>query len=324
MADQLKKFPDQLMFEPAIDNADKLTPAKYFVAAGMGGSHLAASLIKDIEHMDNLTIHSDYGLPHIDEYKRKETLFVAVSHSGNTEETIGFANAALKEDLKLAIITGGGKLKELAHDNKLPFIALPDNGLPPRLSTGYMAAALLTLFGMNEKLAEMKFAAKSLSEKYHTIATEGQKTAALLFDHIPLVYSSEKNFSLAYYWKIAMDETAKVPAFANKFPELDHNELAGFTLPNSGKPYCLVTIHDAEDDGEQIEKRMRLTSKLIEEHGAKTVDIRLEGKNRLEKFWRSVYLAVCTSFALAGLTGVDPLGTEFIESFKSELGRQPI
>lgn len=314
----MEKFPSQLKFEPEIINIGKLAPKKFMVVGGMGGSHLSASLIKDESRLHNLSVFSDYGLPKMDEDIKRQTLFVAISHSGNTEETLAFAEEAIRENLSLAVITKGGKIKKLAEKNNLPFIILPDDDFPPRLSTGYIAVAIFAIFGMTEKIAELKKISEKLAGEAKNTENEATRIAKDMTGKIPLVYSSLDNYSLGYYWKIALNETAKEPAFANVFPELNHNELSGFTENNSAKPYFLTTIEDSEDHP-QVIKRMNLTEKILAEKGAKTLRIKLSGGNRLEKYWNFVFLTANMSFALAEIRKVDPASTALIEKFKKEL-----
>lgn len=318
MQNILDSFFKQFNFKPEIINRDRLQKAQLFVIGGMGGSHLSASIIKDEVQAPNIIIHSNYGLPNLTDAQKSQALFIAVSHSGNTEETLDFAKQALAENHPLAVITRGGTLEEFAENNALPFVLLPHDDIPPRFSVGYIAVALLALMGMENKIAELSALTNNLVQANAGIRSEALTVAQKIGPLIPIIYSSEKNQSLAYYLKIMINETSKTPAFTDWFPELNHNEMSGFTLSDSAKPFCLITIEDS-DDYPRIQKRMDLTEKIISERGAQAIRLKLAGENRSEKFWRCIALAIQVSLALAEQKKVDPAETLLIENFKRDL-----
>ena len=46
MHDAIKNLPEQFLFNPEIKNREKLLKYKWYIVDGMGGSHLAADLLK--------------------------------------------------------------------------------------------------------------------------------------------------------------------------------------------------------------------------------------------------------------------------------------
>lgn len=312
----ISKFPSQLRYKAEIKNGP-IASAPYYIVGAMGGSHLAASLIADQDRMPNMIIHSDYDLPRMTD-AMKSGLFIAVSHSGNTEETLDFASKVIENGYRLAVVTGGGKLLQLAQDRQIPHIVIPSGDFPPRLSTGYMAVALYTILGNEDRLASLENISMKIENDMQSYASRSREIARQMANRIPISYASRDNYSLASYWKIAMNETAKVPAFCNAYPELNHNEMAGFTGDDSAKNYFLATIAGPEDN-EHVTRRMNITRDILKQKGAKTYDIALKGHDRVEQFWDIAFLSICTSFALADIYGVDPVSTAFIEEFKKKL-----
>ena len=55
----------------------------------------------------------DYEIP---KFINSNTLVIASSYSGNTEETISALKKCVKKNAEIAIITSGGKLKEFAEN----------------------------------------------------------------------------------------------------------------------------------------------------------------------------------------------------------------
>ena len=46
---------------------------------------------------------------------------------------------------------------------------------------------------------------------------------------VPLIYGCELTAPVAYRWKCQVNENAKQHAFEHQLPELDHNEIVGWT-----------------------------------------------------------------------------------------------
>ena len=143
MRDSIINFPKQFLFEPKIENQGKLKLAKFkkFIVCGMGGSHLSGDLGRR---------------------EKKNTLVIASSYSGNTEETIDAFRTAVRNKISVAAISTGGKLLELAQKYRIPYIKLPDTGIQPRMATGLGFRAFLKVLGEKKALIESAKLAYSL------------------------------------------------------------------------------------------------------------------------------------------------------------------
>ena len=217
LSETLKNFPRQFEWEPKIENSLQLPAKDIFVVAGMGGSHLAGGILNTYRPDWDVIVHSDYGLD-LPADVLKNSLIIASSYSGDTEETLAVFNAALDKKLALAVVASGGQLLELAQKNSVPYIKIPDASLEPRFALGFSFKALLKIMGKKEALDEATELADSLNSK--NCETAGRELALKLRNKIPVIYSSTKNAALAYNWKIKLNETAKIPAFCNFFPDL--------------------------------------------------------------------------------------------------------
>jgi len=137
MEESILAFPDQFSYEPEIINGEALPKFRHCIVNGMGGSHLHAGLLKAYDPSIDMTVHSNYGLPREAHHPpanasaSDDTLFIANSHSGNTEEVLDFAHQAHENGYHIACIATGGKLIEYAQENNLPYIQMPDTGIQP-------------------------------------------------------------------------------------------------------------------------------------------------------------------------------------------------
>jgi len=285
----------------------------------MGGSHLPADILKTRDPYLPLQIHKNYQLPPLSPEKLKKSLLVAISHSGNTKETISFANEALKHGYNLGIITTDGKLLEMARENKVPYIKVPTEELEPRHSLGYMTVALSEFVngGLREEL-------ETLSESLNpsSLEEEGKDIFKEIKNCLPVFYASERNQGLAYIWKIKINETSKAPAFWNTFPELNHNELAGFDMNSKTKSISknlhFIFLEDPADPPE-IKKRAKITKEIYESKGLPVSIVKLNGKTPFEKIFNSLILSDWVSLFLAEEYGTDPFSNELVEEFKKRM-----
>jgi glucose/mannose-6-phosphate isomerase len=185
------------------------------------------------------------------------------------------------------------------------------------MATGFGFRALLKLMGENRGLSESALLAKSL--KSFEAGRYGKALARKLKGQVPIIYSSYKNFSIAKNWKIKFNETAKIPAFCNFFPELNHNEMTGFDLKDSTRPlsqrFYFLFLKDP-DDSKQMIKRMNITERLYRERGLPTEVVILNGKSSLAKIFSSLLLADWTAYYLAEEYGVDSEQVPMVEEFK--------
>ena len=320
MVESIRSFSEQLSYAPVIENVSNVKEASSFILCGMGGSHLSAGLLKLYDPTIDLSVHYDYGLPSYSLTKLRDSLLIASSYSGNTAETIDFAKKAFSEKLNLIIVASGGKLLAFARENDIPFISLPALNIQPRNALGYSLLALAKATSNGKLIATLS----ELKSKLNPGAFEkdGKELALKLQGKIPIIYTSNVNHSLAYNWKIKFNETAKIPAFFNMFPELNHNELSGFDVVENtrplSKPFHFIFLRDTADYP-AINERMDITKSLYLKYEFEVEDISFIGGTILEKAFNSIFLADWTTLCLARFYDVDPERVPLIEEFKTLL-----
>jgi glucose/mannose-6-phosphate isomerase len=317
MEDSIINFNKQFDYEPIIRNAEKLKD-KYeqYVLCGMGGSHLAAGIVKMQNPGVELYVHRDYELPPFSDDFLKNSLLIASSHSGNTEEVLSFLRSALEKGLDVIILTTGGKLFDIAVADQLPHVVMPNDGIQPRLATGYSTLALAKILNDEKLLNELKEVGKKLNSE--SLKAEGDSLASSIGNKVPVIYASNKNLPIVYNWKIKFNETSKNPAFYNLFPELNHNEMQGFQDESYAQNFHFIFIHDSSDNS-RIEKRMEVASQIFEEKGCSVTNLHLSGSNTLEKVFSSLLIADWTALELAKIKETDPQSVPLIEDFKKRL-----
>jgi glucose/mannose-6-phosphate isomerase len=317
MYEIIKNFNKQFEYQPQIEGDLSLEGVKNFIAVGMGGSHLAADILNSYDPSFNILVHKNYGLPPLPEETLKQSLIILNSYSGDTEEVIDSFYLALEKKLKMVSITYNGKLLELSKEHNIPFIELPEPKVQPRLALGFHTKAFLKILNKEKELKEINELVYLL--KPEESEKQGREMSQKIKNKIPIIYASEKDQAIAYIWKIKFNETSKIPAFYNVFPELNHNEMTSFDVKETTKSlsqnFVFLILFD-EEDHPKIQKRMKILKNLYEERNLEVEILKLEGQNRFHKIFSSLILADWTSFYLAKEYGVEPEEVPMVEEFK--------
>ncbi len=298
--------------------------------SGMGGSALPGNLLRVYlaEHFRQfngkhpIAIYQNrfYGLPH--EAYQKGCLNFICSYSGNTEETVAAFKEAIENKLPSIGISAGGAIEELCQKYDIPHIKLPIpfENFQPRVGTGYFFGAIfgvLAQLGMvMDTCDDIAREAESLSLEMAHLEERGKCIAEKIAGKTPIVYSDTRYKSVAMIWKIKMNENAKTPAFWNFFPELNHNEMVGFTNPQ-GK-FFLIMLLDSEGSP-QMRKRFRVTAQILESRGISSETIDMGKGSVFTKMFRMIFLGDWASYHLALRYGVDPTPVDMVEELKRML-----
>lgn len=303
---------------------------KSVMISGMGGSVLPGNLFRvylsDLARRKKLTgkrigifQNRFYGLPH-ESYD--ECLNFICSYSGNTEETVASFEEALKNNLPCVGFSSGGKIEMMCKEYGVPHIKLPipAPGFQPRVGTGYFIGAMYQIL-VNQGLVpdttgEILAYAKDLKAKLPEYEERGKILSLKLKGKTPVIYSTTRFKSVAMIWKIKINENAKTPAFWNFFPELNHNEMVGFTNPQ-GK-FIVVMLRDT-DDFAPMTKRFEVTAELLREKGIEVEMIDMPGGSVFEKMFGSILIADFASYYLALEYGQDPTPVDMVEELKTLL-----
>lgn len=322
MKDAIKNFPKQFEFDPKIENESNLKRKDSFILAGMGGSHLAADVLRSLDPYVDLVIHRNYGLPKLKDKELRERLVIVSTYSGNTEEAISAFIEAQKKGLSLVAICKGGKLLELAKKHSVPYIQLPDTDIQPRSALGFSFLAILKMMGKEKELKD----AQSIGVKLDALLYEkqGKELAKKLIDKVPIIYASFRNKSIAYNWKIKINETAKIPAFYNVFPELNHNEMTGFDVQDStrklSEPFHFIFLKDVKDD-RKIQIRMEVLKSLYEKKGFSVEMVELDNSSMINRIFSSLLLADWTALYISKHYGTESEQVPMVEEFKKLIAK---
>lgn len=303
---------------------------KSVMISGMGGSALPGNIFriylndlfrKDVGDEQPLAIYQNrsYTLP---PEAFDNCLNFICSYSGNTEETIASFEAVLEHKLPCIGLSSGGKVEEMCLANNIPHIKLPIPfpGFQPRVGTGYffgsMFQILINLGLVRDTTEELLAEAEKIRQVLPDLEEQGKLLSKRLVGKTPIIYADTKYKSVAMVWKIKFNENAKTPAFWNFFPELNHNEMVGWTLPQ-GK-FMILMLRD-NDTHPRILKRLEVTAELLRGKGVEVETIDMVGASVFEKIFGTILIADFASYYLALEYGQNPTPVDMVEDLKERL-----
>jgi glucose/mannose-6-phosphate isomerase len=305
-----------VLFAERIDN---------IVYAGMGSSALAAEISRSWPGYDvPFEVCRTYQPPR---YVDKNTLFIASSYSGNSEETLSALQWAEGQTSNIVVIASGGAMVDLARQKKYPLIVLPA-GLEGRQAVLYTLRALYTVLkvaGIDSSLHTAETCADWLSTAQAnwlpTVATaqnQAKQIAQELAGKSVVVYSGPLLHPAAYKWKISINEYAKQVAWWGQYPEFNHNELMGWSKQPVVKPYAIIDIR-SNLEHPQIQKRFELSERLLSGVRPSPVVVQAKGDSLLSQILYVYVLSEFVSIYLALLAGNDPSSADILHKFRKEL-----
>ena len=299
------------------------------VVAGMGGSAIGGALARSAlgdRASRPIAVTRSYELPG---WTTPDTMVLCASYSGDTEETLACYEAAGAVGAARVVTTTGGRLADAAREDGVPVIPLP-GGFQPRAAVGYLIVAALEVAalsgagdGMHAEIDVAEAHTRRLVAEWGPGGPEDSLPKSLargLADTVPLIAGSGLTSAVAYRWKCQINENSKLPAFAHELPELDHNELVGWSGAADLGRFSAVFLDDA-DLHPRARQRIELTRALVEPAAAATFVVQTQGESATERLLSLVLLGDLVSLYLAVLRGVDPGPVEVIEQPKEELAR---
>lgn len=321
----LARFPDQCREGIALGEQVPVDPLAGFsraVALGMGGSGIAGDLLAHLLSVEVIPVRT-YTLPR---WVGEETLLLALSYSGDTEETLSAFADGLGRTRRALAVTSGGALGKLCAQRGIPWVRIPD-GYQPRAALGYLLFPLLALFrglgtfrdDLTETLAVLDEQARALGPA--SPGNPAQELALLLHGRVPLVYGAGPTAPVAFRWKTQINEHAKQPAFWAELPEACHNEIVGWELAGKVFPNGVVVFLRSRHDHPRVQARIEILKELLDRRGLPYLEVQGEGEGALAQMFSLLYLGDWASVYLALLNGADPTPVRPIQELKDRLGR---
>ncbi|HKW79355.1 MAG TPA: bifunctional phosphoglucose/phosphomannose isomerase [Candidatus Limnocylindria bacterium] len=306
-----------------VDLPKELGRARDVTVLGMGGSaiggDLAAALLAD-DLAVPMQVHRDYGLPR---YVGRDSLVIASSYSGNTEETLsGFAEARTR-GAKILVLTTGGKLADEAKAAKFPLVTFSYKARP-RATLGWslgLVLGALSRIGLVRDWSRDIAVAVSELDAYARTPDLGKDLARHLYGRIVGIYGASVMGVMARRWKGQWNENAKNWSFFDVMPELNHNAVVGFPHPDIAPQALAIVFLRSAKDNPRVSTRFDVTAQLLSRAKIPLHQQTFQGANPLSMALQAVHLGDLASFYVTLLNGEDPSPNTSIDYLKAELAK---
>lgn len=306
---------------------------KNIVVAGMGGSalgaHIARSLLGDSLKLP-LFIINNYELP---AFVNEESLVILSSYSGGTEEVLSCFKEAKIKKAKMAVLTLGGELLELAKKNNVPSCVYSAQFNPsgaPRMGLGFAVFGIIGIlsklgladFGKNETkkavTALQKFA-KEFGADVVTSKNIVKKIALKLYDKTTVLVGSEFLTGNLRAIQNQVQETAKNFCAYFELPELNHHLMESLENPKRIKKDLFFLFFESNLYHKRIIKRYAITRDVVKMNGVGLVSYKLKSKDKISQGMEMIVFGSYLSFYLGALYGANPLKIQWVDYFKKRM-----
>lgn len=320
----------------ALNDVEKLNIAplkdkvKNIIVCGMGGSAFASEIVKtlfDQEIKLPYEIIRDYNLPF---YVNDESLVIASSYSGNTDETVSCAKQALEKKAKVMILTKNVKPNSLLAKNRLDGYVFDDKYNPcgqPRVGVGYMVCGhvgLLIKAGLiNLSFQKIKNAINNLSNNYKVSVSLNdnlaKKMAVKLKNKFVFLVSSEFLNGAIHGFANQLNETSKMNSIYHYIPELNHHRLEGLKFPEEFKKTAVFLFYLSSLYDLRNQQRYQITKEVIKKNAYRVLEYKASAKDKIGQTFETIIFNSYVSFYLAILNKVDPSKIPWVDYFKKSL-----
>jgi glucose/mannose-6-phosphate isomerase len=309
------------------DAAPDRLPADGLLFSGMGFSGVGANLVADAatRSLDMpLSIVKHYQFP---QHVRKGWHTLAVSYSGETEETLSVVRESLKRGVPVTAFTTGGTLASTV-DRIVP----QPPGYQPRAALAYTWMSLLGFLegsGLLRDAVPLKEAVAAVQEvgKICGPAATGKNPAKALadaiWDKIPQIYATPSFYGVGLHFRGMLNENAKKIADVDMVPECNHNDLTGWGGDAMFRHHFAVVELSHAEQNPQMRRRLDYMRKLYEGwgiawHAQVSKPIHGFGEHVVEQA-RALHFLDYVSLYVAQRKGVDPKDIKEIVGLKAYL-----
>ncbi len=290
------------------------------LVTGLGGSGIGGTIISQVADQElqvPLNVCKDYFIPG---YVNAHTLVIVSSYSGNTEETLQALEAALQRNAKVICITSGGKILDMAKSKALDYIVIP-GGMPPRSCLAYSFTQLFyVLHGyrlISDRFkSQLKKSVTLLKTEEEQIMQSARSLAEKLVHKIPVIYAAANYEGVAVRFRQQVDENSKMLCWHHVLPEMNHNELVGWTEKHDE---LAIVLFRNRDDYSRTQKRMEISKEVIMRYTPHFHEVWSKGESQLEKSFYLIHFGDWVSWYLSEIRNIDATEVNVIDYLKGSL-----
>lgn len=305
--------------------------AQHVVVLGMGGSAIGGDLVRTVTEdraLVPILVSRDYRIP---AFVGSNSLVVASSYSGNTEETLAATQEALDRGAMVIAVTTGGSLGRIAGERGLPVLKF-QYAAQPRAAAGFSFGLLLGLLaklgyldeaglGMDEAIESASGNPAAFGPGVPSDANFAKQLALRIYGKLPVVYGAGILSEVARRWKGQFNENSKAWAYFEQLPELNHNAVVGYENPSDMAARLSVILLSSSSYHPRVAARVRITGEILRQRGITHEVVDAPGETPVAQMVNSIMIGDYTSYYLSVLYGSDPTPVRTIDFLKGELAK---
>lgn len=321
----LTLFPEQIKeaYRQAIQaSIQTISPLNGVVISGMGGSSNAAKILEGVYEEDfntpiDIDIHNDYGLP---SWVNRDSLVIANSYSGNTEETLSGFEEAKKRGAHVIGISTGGKISDVVIDPK----DTNPTGFP---KTG-LGISIGALMGVMAKIGILKIDESEINSALDELTQirkswDVKSKAEWLNGYLPVLFGGRPLLGALNAGRNAMCEISRNFTQFYDFPEVDHVLVEATQKPDFIKEKIRYLFFISKFNNSRVLERYKITEEIFKEQGLSSDIYELKGMTKLSQALELAHYCAWIGYHLSVLQGTDPGPEPWINKLKDKLS-QPV
>ena len=292
------------------------------LVTGLGGSGIGGTIVSQLcekELKIPFLVNKDYFIP---AFINQHSLVVVSSYSGNTEETLQAMDMALKQGAKVVCVSSGGKTSSLASEHKLDCVTIP-GGMPPRSCYGYSSTQLFYILHKLNLISDafkapLQKAIALLDAEEENIKRDARSLAEKLIGKIPVIYAATNYEGVVVRFRQQIQENGKMLCWHHVFPEMNHNELVGWTTKHDE---VAVVMFRNDDDYFRTAKRMDICKEIFARYTPHIFEVHSKGQSQIEKSLYLIHFGDWVSWYLSEIRNIDCTEVKVIDYLKGELAK---
>jgi glucose/mannose-6-phosphate isomerase len=296
--------------------------------AGMGFSGFAADLVRDAATRDldvPFTVIKHYQFPH---HVKPGWHTIAMSYSGDTEETLAVTKEALRRGIDVTAFATGGKLATLVQR-----VVPQPLGYQPRAAFAHNWFSVLGFLegsGLLKERVPVEACVAAVEGVDRTCGpdvpeeeNEAMQLARKLATPIVKIYATPSFWGCATHFRGSLNENAKKIAEVDLVPECNHNDLTGWGGDTENRRHYAVVSLSHTDQNPEMLKRLAFMEKRYREWGVPWHNKTFQGLHSFREHVieqaRAVQFFDYVSIYVAALRGQDPANIKDIAALKAFL-----
>jgi glucose/mannose-6-phosphate isomerase len=293
----------------------------HIVFAGMGGSGIIGDIISSILSKTNIHVNvvKGYLLPKTVD---SNTLVVATSISGNTDEVLSILKNSENSKAKFISFSSDGNLEKISIENNIKHVKISQSHSPRASLPSFLYSILNVLENVIpikkndivESISKLEktqklISSSNLNEKNPSLSL------ANWIKNIPIIYYPSGLHAAAIRFKNSLQENAKVHAISEDVIEACHNGIVAWENKTSVQP-ILIQGHD---DYIKTKERWKIFKEFLQSRQIDFKEVNSDEGNILSKIMYLIYLLDYSTIYHAIESKIDPTPVKSIEFIKKRL-----